>query len=270
MRRELLQQVGDQTFLELITSRLGRQLTNTCLLCDSWIASTTKIAFHLTKKHRAEWDPYTASKGNNISKMYALTRLSPCPACEVKVESAPRHIFFFLHPQAPISRAHSFLLPTPMSLAHPPGTLKDSSRPAVLSHPPNFTSPTPLESLTQVTLLPSVPSQKTKSAGNSASRPKQSQLQRWFQKGTASQTTQSNEEATPSASSSLEAPRSPPAPIVSSLPQLVNPHNLWYAISVLQMISALRDDASVDWSNLQHLQRELCDSGARIAAALSS
>ena len=82
MCTELLQQAGGQTFLELITGNLGRQLTRTCLLCDSWIASTTKIAFHLTKKHGAEWASYKASAGNNTSKMFVL------PACPPALPAA--------------------------------------------------------------------------------------------------------------------------------------------------------------------------------------
>ena len=265
MRRELQQQAGDQTFLALITGGLGRQLTNTCLLCDSWIASTTKIAFHSTKKHRTEWDSDKASKWNDTTKMYVLTWLSSCPACAVKVESVPRHIqqcpviqqlqlFFFLHPQAPISRSHSSLPQTQISLSQQTHATVEQPPAMASSQAPAMSSPTtPLESLTQVTLLSSKASQKTHE--NQALQPRQSHLQRWFKKGRASSATPSSavietpvlhsQNVSPSMRSSAEL----------SVPQLTNPHNLCYAISVLQMISAVRNDASVDWSNLQ--QRRL-------------
>ena len=195
MRSELQQQAGDQTFLALITGELGSQLTNTCLLCDSWIASTTKIAFHLTKKHKTEWEAYKESKWNNNSKMYVLTRLSSCPACGVKVESVPRHtqqcpviqqlqLFFFLHPQSPLSKSHSSLPQSQISRIQQ--TQATMARPQAMA--PNHISgstdsTTQLESLTQVTLQPTASQPQTiKSAEKTAMQSKQSLLHRWFQK----------------------------------------------------------------------------------------
>ena len=199
MCTELLQQTGGQTFLELITGDLGRRLTQTCLLCDSWLASTTKIAFHLTKKHRTEWDSYKASAGNNTSKMYVLTRLSPCPACDVKVESAPRHtkqcpviqqlqLFFFLHPHAPISKSHSSHPQTQLSHT-PPNPIATRTSPSAVPTPRLRAAPyKPPESPTQVTPPPKASQQKTLHAGVKAPQAKQSQFQRWFRPESASQT----------------------------------------------------------------------------------
>ena len=266
MRTELLQQAGTQTFLELLTGHLGQQLTRTCLLCDSWIASTTKIAFHLTKKHGAEWDSYKASAGNNTSKMYVLTRLSPCPACGVKVESAPRHtkqcpviqqlqLFFFLHPDAPLSRMHSSLQHTQLSHLSSPTSGAGASPSAVPTPRPNTTTSHQHESSTQATPQPTTFQQRTLQAPNP--RSKQSQLQRWFRPGSASQAAQPGAGPPQPAPTDLDASPPPPPPAAQPMPQLINPHNLCYAISVLQMISALREEPSVDWSNLQPLQREL-------------
>ena len=45
---------------------------------------------------------------------------------------------------------------------------------------------------------------------------------------------------------------------LSSLPQLINPHNLCYAVSALQMLFARRSDPKVeDWANLSGLMQEL-------------
>ena len=275
---ELLQQAGGQTFLELITGHLGRQLTRTCLLCDSWIASTTKIVFHLTKKHGAEWDSYKASAGNNTSKMYALTRLSPCPACGVKVESVPRHtkqcpviqqlqLFFFLHPDAPLSRSHSSLQHTQISHLSPNNTGTGAS-PSAVPTPRLHTAPSiQLESFTQAAPQPRIPQQQTLQVP--ITRSKQSQLQRWFRPGSASQVAQPGAEPHQPPATELDDSHPPPPPAALPMPQLINPHNKCYAISVLQMISALREEPSVDWSNLQPLQRELRERASRPVSILA-
>ena len=245
MRSELQQQDGDQTFLALITGKLGRQLTKTCLLCDSWIAST-KIAFHLTKKHKVEWEAFKESKWNNKSKMYVLTRLSSCPACGVKVESVPRHtqqcpviqqlqLFFFLHPQSSLAKSHSSLPQSQISHTQPQATL---ARPgaAVPGHVSGLTdSTTQIESLTQVTLQSTVSqSQKFMLAENTDSQTKQSHLQRWFKKGPTPSATSPREVTESTLSQNPVVSPTTAPPVEPSLPQLVNPHNLCYAVSVLQ------------------------------------
>ena len=212
--------------------------------------------------------------------MYVLTRLSPCPACGVKVESVPRHtkqcpviqqlqLFFFLHPEASLSRSHSSLPPTQVTHFSANHTGASVSLSAVVTPRLHTATPTQLESPTRAGPLPGTTQQQTQPAPNKSLKPKQSQLQRWFRPGAAQVARQSAEPPQPPATDADALTHSSPPTIAQPMPQLINPHNLCYAISVLQMISALWEDATVDWSNLQPLQRELRERASRPISILA-